>query len=369
MNKSFSAYLDLARIVAALMVVVDHFVGHHLIAAHAAAFVPALGREAVIIFFVLSGLVIAYVTDQKKQDLKHYAVARAARIYSVALPLLLASFLAVYAVETISGHAVESDYELSKAYFYIPFHSLFLGESWTISEAPLWLESYWSLNYEVWYYIFFGAVFFLRGRLRLVLGAVVFLLMGYKLWLLFPIWLSGVWLWHARARYRFGKRRARLGWLLSVVLFCAYEYCVSDADLRRAGNALWPFAQLPLSSADRFVGDYLVCLIVLFNFYCVLHAGLEFSQRLRANAAALAAYTFPLYLTHGLVIAMWQSFHPAGAGWASMLILMAIIALATLLVGLLTERFRKWLSVVLMRWLNALCALAARGTSAATPRE
>jgi peptidoglycan/LPS O-acetylase OafA/YrhL len=349
MKQYFSSYLDLARLTAAVLVVLDHYVGQHIVGANAARFFPAMGREAVIIFFVLSGFVIAYVTDEKKQSLKQYGIARAARIYSVAFPLLLTAFALIYTTQLYTGKAIGLDYQIARAYFYIPFHSLFLGELWTISEKPLWLEAYWSLGYEVWYYIFFAAIFFLRGGKRRVCGTVVFLVLGYKLWLLLPIWYSGVLLWRLRNRFLVDKYLARAGWILSLVLLCAYKYFGCDDYLRIVGNALWPFSQFPLGSADRYVGDYAVCAMVLLNFYCALHVEVIFPNKLAGLVTKLASYTFPLYLTHGLVMWLWRYFHSDGGGWANIALLTLAVACATYAVGLASEYFRSRLVLIFTR--------------------
>ena len=46
-----------------------------------------------MVFFVLSGYVIAYVTDQKEKDWASYAASRLSRVYSVAVPTLLLTVL------------------------------------------------------------------------------------------------------------------------------------------------------------------------------------------------------------------------------------------------------------------------------------
>lgn len=48
-----------------------------------------LGHEAVRAFFVLSGLVIAFVTDTKETMAADYSLSRLSRMYSVMIPGLL----------------------------------------------------------------------------------------------------------------------------------------------------------------------------------------------------------------------------------------------------------------------------------------
>ncbi|WP_186295164.1 acyltransferase family protein [Klebsiella quasivariicola] len=89
MNKLTSIYLDLIRFTAALVVVLSH----------AAAFtslkiplISGLGTEAVVVFFVLSGYVIAYVSNNKENNYIVFFKARAIRIYSVLIPAILITF-------------------------------------------------------------------------------------------------------------------------------------------------------------------------------------------------------------------------------------------------------------------------------------
>ena len=192
MDKTFSLYLDTVRFLAAVLVVISHMLTNNVLKHDQPGLIFDLAREAVICFFVLSGFVIAYVSDTREQTLKSYFIARTTRIYSVALPVLLLSFLIAfyYSSEIIN----EKNYQLSKAYLYIPFHLLFLGELWDYSQQPPWLVPYWSLSYEVWYYIFFATIYFFSGLKRILLASIVLVLIGHKLWLLMPIWWSGVFL-------------------------------------------------------------------------------------------------------------------------------------------------------------------------------
>ena len=99
-------------------------------------------------------------------------MARCARIYSVALPVLLAVVRARGLCGGIAGVAVTSGYQVVKPYIYIPFHLVFMGEFWNLSETPPWLIPYWSLGYEVWYYVLFGAAYYLPApSASLLVGA------------------------------------------------------------------------------------------------------------------------------------------------------------------------------------------------------
>jgi peptidoglycan/LPS O-acetylase OafA/YrhL len=84
LNPGTSLYLDFARISAAVLVLLHRV--FQLPFYESSLHFP--GPAAVVIFFVISGFVIAYASDGLA-DWREYAVARLARIYSVALPALL----------------------------------------------------------------------------------------------------------------------------------------------------------------------------------------------------------------------------------------------------------------------------------------
>ena len=343
MDKHFSLYLDLVRLVAAVLVVLTHLVQHGILGSPASM---TLGREAVIVFFVLSGYVIAHTTRHGAPSLRQYVVARSARLYSVALPLVLAAFVLAQLVSALPGTTVESGYQLHKPWLYLPLHLLFGGQLWTLSETPPWLVPYWSLGYEAWYYVLFGVAWYARGAWRALLLVLVLLVMGPKLLLLLPVWLAGAALQSilSRTRHVADARLARLGWFASLAGLAAFKLCAADVALRALGTSQWPFAQLPLASADRYLADYVVCLLVCLNFVCAHHAPLLSLDAVARPVRALARYTFTLYLVHALVLGLWTQFYRHTPGSVSdTLLLLACICIATYACGQLTEHRRAWL--------------------------
>jgi peptidoglycan/LPS O-acetylase OafA/YrhL len=341
-EKSFSVYLDLARFIAALLVVACHFLQHGVFGPSLTAILPNLGRESVMVFFVLSGFVIAYSTEQKNQTARAYALARCARIYSVALPVLLLAF-GVTALAAMLGVQAADVYPLHKPWFYIPFHLLFAGELWNLAETPPWLVPYWSLGYEVWYYVLFGVLYYLRGAARLIVAAAVLALVGHKLWLLLPVWMSGVWLYHWQQTHAIDQRLARLGWCMTLVLLAAFKAAGADYTLRMLGIEIWPFPALRLGSADRFLADYVVCALVFVNFLCARFAGFGGLARLAGPVRALAAHTFTLYLSHFIVMTAWLALYPHDTSSAfDIAALTLLVALVTVALSALTEGRTGW---------------------------
>ena len=342
MDKHFSRYLDLMRFTAAVMVVLTHYVQRGIIGDPAHP-LPIFGREAVMVFFLLSGFVIAYTTSEKALSLRQYVVARCARIYSVALPMVLLCFVLVVLAAQFAQIPANIAYQPLKPYIYIPLHLLFMGELWNLAETPPWLIQYWSLGYEVWYYVLFGVAYYLRGAKRLLLGALVLLVMGPKLWLLLPVWLAGAYMYKYQKDLPLSRTLARCGWLATIVLLCAYKYYGLDLTLRALGSQLWPFPALRLGSADRYLADYVVCILIYLNFVLARQADFSFLARWDRPIRALAAYTFTLYLIHGPVMGLWELFYRHDRHSAlDVAALSVTIGLATFAAGMLTEQRKGW---------------------------
>src|ERR1700748_246533 len=91
MNRSTSLYLDLLRVIAAFGVVFVHadqpWFSNDLFVR------PELGHRLVMIFFVLSGYLIAFTVEKKDKGAKQYLIDRVSRLYSVVVPALILTFL------------------------------------------------------------------------------------------------------------------------------------------------------------------------------------------------------------------------------------------------------------------------------------
>ena len=351
LDRTFSLYLDLTRFIAAALVVLSHFVDPALVSRSTGLAIPDLGREAVVLFFVLSGFVIAYTTEYKRQSPRDYIVARSARIYSVALPVLLLAFPLAAAAMYFTDFQPSAWYQLAKAYFYLPFHLLFAGELWNFSESPPSLSPYWSLNFEVWYYVLFGAAIYLQGKRRIVVLAALMLFVGPKLWLLLPVWWSGVWLYRWQARNSMQVASARFGWAISLVCLGLFAYYDVDAMLRTFVQDTWPFKGLPLRSADQFLADYFNCAMVLVHLGCARYCNFQGLHRLATPIVQLSSHTFTLYLLHSLVKDMWIAFYrPVPDNVVDLGLLVLAIGLSTYLLGFVSEKKKKQ-SQRLCEWL------------------
>ena len=364
MQRGESVYLDVVRFTAACLVVLTHFIQFGMLPQAWKALAPDLGREAVIVFFVLSGYVIAFAADTKYQDAASYFIARASRLYSVALPvLLLALGLDCIGIYLLNGSYTHL-YQYEKFYFYLPFHLLFLGEVWTLAERPFTADPYWSLSFEAWYYVWFASLFYFSGWRRALFFLAVAVIVGYQHWILFPIWLSGVCLYLVRDKYHLTVCVARIGMALTASAVILFEYSGFDDWLWRLGRETWPFPNLPQGSTDQYLLDYVICLCATCHLFCARQAKLNFSPRVSAIIKNLASYTFTLYLIHTVVMASWKNnFVYDNNNYRHLALLVMLIATATLLLGQLTEKkrqsFQRAIIFVLKRigfWRSAISA-------------
>jgi peptidoglycan/LPS O-acetylase OafA/YrhL len=146
MNKATSLYLDMVRFLAALLVLASHACGQRLTGGFLWQFKP-YGDEAVTVFFVLSGFVIAHATATKETTMREYTIARFSRIYSVVLPALVLTALADPIGRSIDPELYSGavDVHLSDADHFIA-SALFVNELWDLKLEPGSGGPYWSLG-------------------------------------------------------------------------------------------------------------------------------------------------------------------------------------------------------------------------------
>jgi peptidoglycan/LPS O-acetylase OafA/YrhL len=192
MTRGFSNYLNLLRLLAALQVVIAHLTKPAAVGLGPNSWFK-WEHEAVIVFFVLSGLVIHHSALKRDLDLNSFLASRFSRVYPVALCCLVLTILFDAVTLTLAPHVYGG--EFGQASLQVPIMSfvlsvLMLNESWAsfrfFSNAP-----YWSLCFEFWYYILFAILFYCTGRARLICGSLAALIMGPRILILFPVWLAG----------------------------------------------------------------------------------------------------------------------------------------------------------------------------------
>lgn len=356
MTEDFSVYLDLVRFLAALAVLVGHLdqdgmatgwleIGH-------------FGHEAVVIFFVLSGLVISHSAFGRKHDWRAYAAARFARIYSVVLPAIVLSF-AVKAIAVMMDPQGLGPVFFGKelAWGNLFGALFFLNESWSMGTTLPWNDPFWSLCYEVWYYVIFGLALFVQGWRRWLWVMAVALLAGPAILLLFPLWLLGSWLAAHGSRLIPGKRLSLVLWVGSTLVFVLIQHSGVGMQVKEYfHNAIPGFWRL--KSSQQFVTDYLLGLLVAVNF--LAFRGLDecakvWLQACRKQVVFLAGYTFSLYLFHRPLSQFIGYFFP-NSGYDKAISLGSIlgVALICFAIGALTEQRKQSYRRLAMHFLGRI---------------
>lgn len=329
MNKATSLYLDVIRFLAALVVVADHVSEPEITGKFLWQLVP-YGAEAVTVFFVLSGFVIAHATSTRESSIRTYAIARASRLYSVVLPALVLTFVADAIGRSIDPALYSREYfaSPSTADRFIA-SALFMSELWGLQLNFGSNNPYWSIGYEAWYYAMFAVLTFYSGQRRLVLVLAIATIVGPTILAMLPLWLLGVWI------YRLGPLSRRKGialFLVSVVVWGVYEFIAW-----RYGR---PFVQLPFLERRQLLQDYIVGLCFagsLIGFRSVTE-GLEVRYEWRL-VRWLAGATFSIYLYHYPLLMLLTVVNPwPPASWAGRAFVLGVTLFLVFALAEVTER-------------------------------
>ncbi len=354
MKPATSLYLDILRFAAALAVFFAHYSSARL---SGGLFwqIQDYGHLAVMAFFVLSGLVIAYSTDAKDRTLHAYCVSRLSRLYSVVLPAILLT-VTVDAVGTrVAPQLYTADWGYAASYPLLRVASAltFTSDIWFADYQIFSMGPFWSLPYEVWYYVLFAAICFLPGRARWVGAALAMAVAGPKIALLLPIWLLGVGTYWGIRRFRAGPR---LGWVMllgSAAVFALCQVFGIREHSRNLAEALASQHVLALCCAQGWsLYDYLVGLLVAASIVGFDAVGARMMWLLLPIKPAirwLAGLTFSLYLFHMPLLQFNRAISPwPAADWRNRVYLVVVPLAAVALLGSITElrrgALRDWLA-------------------------
>lgn len=355
-GRGISLYLDLVRVCAALAVVLFHasnpkFGGEWLKTG-------TLGNDAVVVFFVLSGLVISYVTNTKEIHPRLYFSSRLARLWSVLIPALALTYLAdrvgMWADPTIYAGW---DYWIapgSSPWRLLP-SALFVNELWFLSIAPLSDIPVWSIGFEFWYYVFFGVIIFAPRNWKYVGVAVAALVAGPRIVMLFPIWLLGV------VVYQLGRRRFIRGnaaWacfilppaIVGLMVMAHWNRALISAGAELIGADVnpekWKFC-------DKFLWAYVLGLSVAVHFYgawCVSDRLEHVFVRFRSIIEFAAGLTLSIYLFHfPIIMTTSATLNKWPHGPARLILTIVATLVCCTVLGLIFERQRYPLRSIIMR--------------------
>ena len=297
MTRSLSLYLNLLRFLAAVAVYFFH--ARHFAKAKI-PFFGNLGGEAVIVFFVLSGMLIT-VAGTRQPDVGTFVQARLSRLWSVCLPALALTLLADTAGQYISlaSYHPMQPYSAFKWFASIGINSFFLNQIWDFNVFPGTNGPFWSLSYEFWYYMLFTAFFYFKGRKRILALACAMIIAGPSILMAFPIWLLGTALYFA-VNHNSAMRSAK-GWVFWLGSF-AVILAFSHFDLHHVLKDIFPEAAVTAKWDVNFLPkSYLIGIVVAANIYGFALIGQSFLAPLEKASKVIcfgADISFGLYIFH-----------------------------------------------------------------------
>jgi peptidoglycan/LPS O-acetylase OafA/YrhL len=347
--RSSHDFQDLWRVLCALTVVLCHIVGLKLVPGPD-PITSRLAHLAVVVFFVISGFSVAS-SSTRYVGAGQFIAARWSRLYSVALPMLVFAL----ALDWMMGAIVNPLYpnwQYSKWYAHMAINSVFLGEFWMATYRPFSIIPYWSLAYEFWYYVLFAILLYSKGRLKVALLIIVFLVMGPRMWLLLPCWYLGVisYRWFGQLRLNFSPSSASF---IFIALFTLYQLSGLDASFATASVELCKSVESSMPHLFKcgysrwFLGDYPVAIVFAFLVATVNSKSDFGDSRVAKWIRWFAPLTFGLYLGHyTLILAVLSRVGESPPVWLGWTLAVLIVFLSTL-IGMLFDRGRPRLKRVI----------------------
>jgi peptidoglycan/LPS O-acetylase OafA/YrhL len=295
MKKPLSVYLDLVRFLAAMVVLLGHLSGKRFTGGLFWPVAPLMD-EAVTVFFVISGFVISYVVYERREGRDAYIAARASRILSVAIPALLTTALCDSLGRSLHPEYYAEGWGFSGEQTWLQYGGalLFLNRIW-YAEANVGSNlPYWSLCYEVWYYVAFGFMVFGRGKTRFfgVLGTLA--ICGPTIASMLPVWLFGVLAHRCCMAGRLGPKAGTVLCLSTAAGIALYLGFGSEAD---SGLLRFP----AFFNRDETPHDYIIGALFAAHLVGASAASGVLSRvimPLSRPVRWLAGATFSIYLFH-----------------------------------------------------------------------
>ena len=345
MTRGFSLYLDAVRFLAALVVFASHM-GYYRFTHGNMQWIRDLnlGSDAVVVFFVLSGFVIAYTTFARNRGPGAYAEARLARLYSVIIPALVLTFALDTLGTRFEPHAYEGWWYNGEDQFGQIFRMLtFMTQVWSDNIRVGSNGPFWSVAYEAWYYAGFGVAVFCRGRTRMLLLGLMALVVGPRVLLLAPCWLLGVLLQQAVHHGHAARLSPVTGWILTLGPWILYAGALvldvpgtlTVETYILLGQVASPYDVLGFS--DEFLWNFLIAALISLHFLGVYRLARQadwIGPRAEAAIRWCAGATFSLYLFHYPILTFlhgmpgYDSANPLHAALIAGATLVACFALA-----------------------------------------
>ncbi len=297
-------WLDLLRFLAAFAVLIAHARGFFLPEYSAlpdaqrniVTFVfytcTRLGEEAVVFFFLLSGFLVGGRGIERLMNhtfnWKTYSVARFARI----VPPLFGALLFIFISSLI-------------CYRTMPNIGIYAGNLFSLQGifVPIVSGPFWSLAYEVWFYVILGGVnsYFITNKipvkifLLILLAFTAFIFTKLSAVYLF-VWVMGAFVYFLR----FENIKKRYWIMIALMLL----FGVALRQMNSGSNA-FEILQMPQSVstlAFAFAGALFIAML----------AGIRTENKIAVfistTGCKLAVFSYTLYLTHYMVFRILQCY-------------------------------------------------------------
>ncbi|WP_252179579.1 acyltransferase [Endozoicomonas sp. 4G] len=292
LSKEESASLDFLRAISALLVVIGHGISFcGILTSLHQPNAPWMQNIAVVIFFILSGFLIAYSLAGKRNNngytYYHYVSDRFSRIYVTFIPALLF----VVFIDFLSLTKSSDVYQYYAAYNPITFiaNLLMLQDYPVFSFATSFgsARPFWTLAIEWWIYLFVGSLFFFfrDKKTKYIFLALIFMIVPLYNFIggrgngLFLYWLLGVGVFLVWSKgyvrsLSFNKK------ILAFVLFLILA-------VYRVLNTLVEYDKL-----------FALFLSISILFFVEVASLLDLNKLILLISSKLANYSYTLYLIH-----------------------------------------------------------------------
>lgn len=382
-TSAFAAHLDLMRGVAALAVVAFHIRYKFFLdytdlvdpapATQAFYVITSFGHDAVMVFFVLSGFLIAgtVLNDLRRGrwSWRRYLVNRLTRLYVVLVPgLVLTALWDQLGLHLFPAHIAYTGAPAAWTHDFFDVHGT---SGWAVfGKNLLFLQSVagtpplgsnsplWSLTNEFAYYVLFPAIMVavwpgVRWPARIanaLFGLVMAWHFGERILLYFPLWLLGL----LPLQLRLGAFATRSS--AGVLSLAAGAAILGAAIVRHTGTFNNAMEARALEAGDLLVA--VVCALAL----CVLRGSesLPAAPAYATWTARVAALSFTLYVFHMPFLIFARALVNGGASWAvtvptmlaSVALLLLTLAYAAVMWWLFERRTPAVREAVTAAWLK-----------------
>ena len=292
---SYSMCLDIVRFYAALSVFVRHIQHGWFGDVQVPFMLPS--HSAVVLFFVLSGYVIAYSQERRPRGLGAFIQARLMRFWATTIPALAVSIICLICLWYINAELFADITKKQEPLRYLA-SLLNIQSIWFRHFSPGINGPFWSLSYEFFYYLMFATATTCKKQSnRILLTALAALLAGPGILLLLPAWLLGVLCY----KYHECLKLSALHASIMLVLGATGVYTLNTLGIEYPLSAGTP----PLNFSSAYVSDWLLAIGYASIFIALRHfLSFSVSKPALVFCRRLGDLTFPVYLFHTPILAV-----------------------------------------------------------------